>query len=197
MRSVFAILRLPCRLLQIPRDESGLHGIEDRAVKEEGIPLAPLGVSRDFSAVDGEIAGPNKVSTWLPSVQCRRHPFEDKLIGAADFFQLRMQRQRQHEGIRETAGSLQDGPAAARAPKHRDSIGFARVDMDVVHDPAGRTQHDKVTAALPKSQDRITADIIQFVEQGFVQSKIFYGRGKGQIEQAECTHGVTASTSWT
>ena len=119
------------------------------------------------------------------------------MIGAADSSQLRIQRQRQHEGIRETAGSLQDGPAAARAPKHGDSIGFARVDMDVVHEPAGRTQHDKVTAALPKPQDRITADIIQFVEQGFVQSKIFYGGGKGQIEQAECTHGVTASTSWT
>jgi hypothetical protein len=58
MRSVLAILRLPCRLLQIPRNESALHGIEDRAVKEEGISLAPLGVSRDFSAVDGEIAGP-------------------------------------------------------------------------------------------------------------------------------------------
>ena len=117
-------------------------------------------------------------------MECRRHPFEDELIRAANICQLRMQRQRQHEGIRETAGSLQDGPAAARAPKHGDSIGFARVDMDVVHEPAGRTQHDKVTAALPKAQDRITADIIQFVEQGFVQSEIFYGGGKGQIEQA-------------
>ena len=197
MRPVLAILRLPCRLLQIPRDESALHGIEDRAVKEEGIPLASLGVSGNFSAVNGQIAGPNKVSTWLPSVECRRHPFEDEVIGAADSSQLRMQRQRQHEGIRETAGSLQDGPAAARAPKHGDSIGFARVDMDIVHEPTGWTQHDKVTAALPKSQDRITTDIIQFVEQSFVQSEILYGGGKGQIEQAECTHGVTASTSWT
>ena len=96
------------------------------------------------------------------------------------------------------AGEIDETAAAERIKNLAyEDIGFARVDMDVVHEPAGRTQHDKVTAALPKSQDRITADIIEFVEQGFVQSKIFYGGGKGQIEQAECTHGVTAWTSWT
>jgi hypothetical protein len=69
--------------------------------------------------------------------------------------------------------------------------------MDIIHEPAGRTHHDEVTAALPKSQDRITADIIQFVEQGFVQSEVLYGRGQGEIKQAEGMHGITASTSWT
>jgi hypothetical protein len=125
------------------------------------------------------------------------HPFEDELIGAADICQLRMQRQRQHEGIRETARSLQDGPPAARAPKHGNSICFTRVNMDIIHEPAGQTHHDEVTAALPKSQDRITADLIQFVEQGFVQSEVLYGRGQGEIKQAERMHGITASTSWT
>ena len=174
MRPVLPIRRLPCRLLQIAPDEITLHGIKDRAMKEEGIPLAPLGIARDFFPIDRQITSPEKNSTRLPPVKRSGDPFEDEFIGAADIGELSMQRQRQDERIGQATGSLEDGPAAARASKHRDSICFARINIDIVHEPAGRAQDHEVAVALPKTQDRITADIVQFVKQGLVQGEVLY-----------------------
>ena len=143
-------------------------------MKEQRIPLAPLGVPRDFSPADRQIADALKHRFGLPLMECGRHPLEDELICAADIRKPRIPRERQDERIRQAAGALENRSAAARAPEHRHIIPFTGGDIDVVDETAGRPQHHEVTVALPEAQDRITPLRIQFFEQGDVQREILH-----------------------
>lgn len=151
-------------------------------MKEQAIPLAPLRVPRDFHPVDGEIADTLQDRGWFPPLECRGHPFEDELIGTADVRQIRMPRKRQHERIRQAAGALQHGAAAAAAPEYWNAILLAGGDMDVVDEPARWPQHHKMAVAFPKTQDRIIAALVQFIQQGVVQGEILYRGRQSQIE---------------
>lgn len=94
MRPVLAIIRLPCRLFQIPRDDVAGHGMEDGAVKEQGIPFSSLRVSRDFQPADREIADALKGGHRFPSMKREGDPPEDELIGRPNGSQVRMPGQR-------------------------------------------------------------------------------------------------------
>ena len=132
VRSVLTVIRLACRLIQISRDEIAVHGMENRAVKEQGVPFAPLGVSGNFHPIDRQITDAPKRGGRLPSMERAGDSFKNKPIRALDIRQIYMPCQRQHECIRETARSLQDGSAAAGAPKHRYSILSAGSSTDIV-----------------------------------------------------------------
>ena len=100
MLPVSSVVRFPLGFFQIARDEIAVHGIEDRAMKEQGITLAPLGVPRDFHPADRQIADALEGDGRLPAMERAGDPLEDELIGAADVREVRMQRERQHERIR-------------------------------------------------------------------------------------------------
>ena len=141
-------------------------------MKEQRIPLAPLGIPRDFSPADRQIADALKHRRRLPSMERGRHPLENELVRAAKIRKTRVPRERQDQRIRQAAGSLQDRSATACAPKHRHTILFTDGDMNIVDESAGRPQHDEVPVAFPKAKDRIAPALIQFIEQGEVQGEI-------------------------
>jgi hypothetical protein len=157
-------------------------------MNEKSPALSSLRVPRDFHFADRKIADASKGGGRLPSTKCGGNPPENKVRGATDVRKARMQVEWQHERIRKTTWSLQHGPATAHSPKNGDVVSLASVEMHVIGRPGSTTEHHERTLAFPKSQHRISAMLIQLVQQGFVEGEIF-GRGRqGQIEQAEWAH---------
>ena len=56
-------------------------------MKEQRIPLAPLGIPRDFSPADRQIADALKHRRRLPSMERGRHPLENELIRRCEYSQ--------------------------------------------------------------------------------------------------------------
>lgn len=106
MVPVSAIVRFPLGVLHIAGNEAGLHAVEDRAVKEERRSFSPLRISRNLKAFDGQIADTLDGDGRLPFLEGFGSALQDKSIGRADVSQIGMKRDRKHERIGQTSGSL-------------------------------------------------------------------------------------------
>jgi len=72
--------------------------------------------------------------------------------------------EREHQGIGQTARSLQNGTPAADPSKNRDAVSFTGCKVDLISQTRAAAQHDEDTVALPKPEHRISTPLIQFIE---------------------------------
>jgi len=193
MRSVCTVIRLSPWLFQVSRDEIDRHAVQNGALEEQGMPFPSLRIARDFHVADHQIADAPDGDGRLPPMERRGDPFEDESIRVVDVREVGMQIERKYERIREASRSLQHGAPAARPPKDRDAVLFACREMRVFGQAAGRAQNHKMEIAFPKTEQRITSLLVQFVQQRFIQGQILGRRWEGQIEQPERAHVRTAS----
>jgi hypothetical protein len=57
--------------------------------------------------------------------------------------------------------------------------------MDIVAEPRGTPEYDKIMIAFPETKDGVAAVFFKVLKQGFVEGEILYWRGQGEVEQAE------------
>jgi len=150
---------------------------EKRSVKEQESELPPLGVSRELHSPDRQITVPLHADLlWQKLLQRGSVSTHDKRRRAGDGRQ-RSGRSGLHEKrIAEAPWSLENGPTTAVAAKDRDPVSPARLEVDFICGIAAISKHNKMLARFPESHNLSIKALLAHVEEGFVASKILFGR---------------------
>jgi len=164
MRPIRTVVWLSRRVSEVARDESGAHPMQNGPVKEQRISGTALCVAGNLHPIDCEIADSAEACGRFPHMKCCGNPFQDKAIGAPNVREVGMPIERQHNGIGETARSLQDGSSTADPSKNRDPVTFAGGEIDLIGQTRATAQHDEQAIALPKPEGRISSPLIQFLQ---------------------------------
>lgn len=181
MRTVLAIVRLSGRVHQVAGNDIRRHTVQDGAVKEKRPAHTSLGVARNLHLTDRQITDAPESDGRFPSMECAGDSIKDKSIGTADVCQAGMQLERQHKCVGEASRTLKYRASAACPPEDGNSILFTGREMHVVNRAAGCAQHHKKTVAFPKPEHRIAVFLIQFLQQGFIEGKIFRRCRQGEV----------------
>ncbi len=119
MLATGAVRRLTRRDGQIAADASYVEGIENAAVVKEVGALPLLGVAREFSPADSQIAGPGHFDPRDKSAQGFTESAEQVAMGATYPFELGRVSIRKDEAVQQASRSQEHSAPAARTSGDR------------------------------------------------------------------------------
>ena len=151
---VGAVRGPPGRFPEVCRGEAGIEIVQQRSVVDKGFLTAPLGIARDFSALEHEIRAP--VDGQIGGADCLDDAFENEPVAGGHVPQDRMRHEREDECEIEAARAQHHGPATRSTAQNRDPVDRAGC-FEHLHQRACMSENDNRPSGFPEEQRRALA----------------------------------------